>query len=351
MSQVKHIDNGYYLFRFWKRPIIALPATSSKHIKLIGISCFRNLTIKKALFSWAVRFFVVVGADLLLTEFVDPNQTPLLPYYFADWLDALRESLDMKSSQAVIIWPNHQDRGRVYVHLFSIAAHKQAFVKLSFNDYNDNCFLREFTTIETLSQHQIKTFSLPSIIQSGKYNNHRYLVFKQIPNAARPIKACLTSFPTECVREYGGLPYDIESQYLQTLEWWQNFWDLVNPELEFAKIVLSYKETPLRVCQVHGDLGLANMIWINNKLLIFDWETSDCHAPYLTDEISFYLHINQRYFEKKAHIGLRMFYHQYLLGRCQIYQHDIVMALAFLYSKKLSAAQKLVHYWHSLVFS
>lgn len=111
MSQVKRIDNGYYLFRFWKRPVIALPATSSKHIKLVGISCFRNLTIKKALFSWAISFFIVVGADSLLTEFVDPNQTPLLPYCFADWLNMIRKSLDMKSSQAAIIRPNHQDSG------------------------------------------------------------------------------------------------------------------------------------------------------------------------------------------------------------------------------------------------
>lgn len=95
------------------------------------------------------------------------------------------------------------------------------------------------------------------------------------------------------------------------------FWDLVNPEIEFAKIVLSYKMTPLRVCQAHGDLGLANMMLINDRLYIFNWEMSDCHAPYLTNEISFYLHLNQRYFEKKAYVGLQMFRNQYLLGRCQ----------------------------------
>ena len=351
MSKSNYItpSNGYLLVCFGGRPIMALPA-NSRQMKLAGISCYRNQTIRRAIFSWGMRLATMTGADILLFEHVDSSLEPLLPFNFADLLDSLRESLGNPSARAVIVWPPQPDRGRVYVHLLGLDGQLLAFVKLSLDTYNDDCLLREARTLDTLRAVGLQTFRVPSVIKAGFFHKHRYLILQPIPTDAKPVKVSLDAFPTQCVKEYAGATRIVDSEQLKEFIWWQRFWEVTKAESSFAQEVRYFQKSPLRVCRVHGDLGIINMMRVNGQLWIFDWEESCDRAPHMTDEIVFFLILNQRKFIAKPFVGLRAFTKRYLSGASQEYRQDVVMALAFLYGVNwnLMVMKKLVHYWDKL---
>ena len=340
-------SNGYLLYRFARKPVIAVPASSQK-LKLAGLKCYRGITIRRASFAWMARLLTRLRVDRLLTRPVDSSLSSLLPFSFQDWLDTLRKSMGAPSAEAVIVWPPQSDRGRIYIHLLDANARPLAFVKLALDTLNDEYLRSEAQTIEKLKALRLTSFRIPSLIKIGKWNGHCYCVFEPIPTDAKPVQSSWSSFPRDCVREYAGPVRTIGRQQLTKLDWWKNFWDVTPPESAFAQDVRKAQEQPIRVCRAHGDLGVMNMIGVDDQILIFDWEECCDDAPILTDELMFFLVLNQREFLAKPVVGLRKLNERYLSGASAQRRCDVVMALAFIRASDKPVATKILYNWEDL---
>ena len=337
-------SNGYLLFRFAGKPVIAVPA-SSQEIKLAGLKCYRGNTLRRASFAWMTRLLTRLGVDRLLTHSVDSSLTSLLPFNFQDLLDTLRQSMHDPSAEAVIVWPPQIDRGRIYIHLLDANARPLAFVKLALDASNDECLRSEAQTIEKLKALQLISFRIPSLMEIGKWNGHYFCIFEPIATDAKPVRPSWSSFPRDCVKEYAGQVRTISLQQLIELNWWKNFWEVTPPESAFAQDVQMAQEHPIRVCRAHGDLGIMNMIRVDDQILIFDWEECCDDAPILTDELMFFLALHQREFLAKPVVGLRKLSQQYLSGANAQRRCDVIMALAFIRASDKPVATKILDNW------
>jgi len=350
-SSLKHNrtsdSNGYLLFRFARKPVIAVPDSSQK-VKLAGLKCYRGITIRRASFAWMTRLLTRLRVDRLLTQPLDSSLSSLLPFNFQDWLDTLRQTMGAPSAEAVIIWPPQSDRGRIYVHLLDANARPLAFVKLSLDALNDDFLRNEAQTIEKLKALQLTSFHIPSLMETGKWNGHYYCVFEPIATDAKSVQSSWSSFPRDCVKEYAGQVRIIGLQQLTELNWWKNFWDVTPPESAFAQDVRMAQGHPIRVCRAHGDLGTMNMLRVDDQILIFDWEECCDDAPILTDELMFFLVLNQRKFLAKPVVGLRELNQRYLSGASAQRRCDVIMALTFIRASDKLVATKILYNWESL---
>jgi hypothetical protein len=337
-------SNGYLLFRFARKPVIAVPDSSQK-VKIAGLKCYRGITVRRASFAWMTRLLTRFRVDRVLTQPVDSSLSSLLPFNFQDWLDTLRQTLGTPSAEAVIVWPPQLDRGRIYVHLLDANARPLAFVKLALDALNDEYLRSEAQTIEKLKTLQLTSFRVPSLMEIGKWNGHYYCVFEPIATDAKPVQSSWNSFPRECVKEYAGQVRIIGLQQLTELNWWKNFWEVTPPESAFAQDVRMAQGHPIRVCRAHGDLGIMNMIHIDDQILIFDWEECCDDAPILTDELMFFLVLNQRKFLAQPVVGLRELNQRYLSGASPQRRCAVIMALAFIRASDKPVATKILDNW------
>ena len=350
-SSLKHNrtsdSNGYLLFRFARKPVIAVPDSSQK-VKLAGLKCYRGITIRRASFAWMTRLLTRLRVDRLLTQPLDSSLSSLLPFNFQDWLDTLRQTMGDPSAEAVIIWPPQSDRGRIYIHLLDANARPLAFVKLSLDALNDKFLRSEAQTIEKLKALQLTSFRIPSLMATGKWNGHYYCVFEPIATNAKSVQSSWSSYPRDCVKEYAGQVRIIGLQQLTELNWWKSFWEVTSPESAFAQDVRMAQGHPIRVCRAHGDFGTMNMIRVDDQILIFDWEECCDDAPILTDELMFFLVLNQRKFLAKPVVGLRELNQRYLSGASTQRRCDVIMALTFIRASDKLVATKILHNWESL---
>ena len=350
-SSLKHNrtsdSNGYLLFRFARKPVIAVPDSSQK-VKLAGLKCYRGITIRRASFAWMTRLLTRLRVDRLLTQPLDSSLSSLLPFNFQDWLDTLRQTMGAPSAEAVIVWPPQSDRGRIYVHLLDANARPLAFVKLSLDALNDDFLRNEAQTIEKLKALQLTSFHIPSLMETGKWNGHYYCVFEPIATDAKSVQSSWSSFPRDCVKEYAGQVRIIGVQQLTELDWWKSFWKVTSPESAFAQDVRIAQGHPIRVCRAHGDLGTMNMLRVDDQILIFDWEECCDDAPILTDELMFFLVLNQRKFLAKPVVGLRELNQRYLSGASAQRRCDVIMALTFIRASDKLVATKILYNWESL---
>jgi hypothetical protein len=338
---------SYRLVRLAKCPIIALPA-NSRQMKLAGLRCYQASSIKRTIFNWGMRLATMMGVDMLLSEYIDSSLEPLLPFNFADWLNSIGKFLGEPLANAVVVWPPQRDRGRVYVHLLNPDLKSIAFIKLSLNGYNDQLLQAEANALTELRTIGLQKFYIPSVLQKGSFQNFSYLILEPIPFNAKPVNLSWNNFPFDCVKEYAGTEQILQGKQLKDILWWKNFWENIEPESAFSQEVLSLHNLPLRVCRVHGDLIPANMVLVNSQLWIFDWEQSCTDGPKMTDEIIFFLAINQRQILSNPILGLRSFAARFLSQSSQEHRWNVVIALAFLHGAKMSAATKLVGHWDKL---
>jgi hypothetical protein len=294
------------------------------------------------------RLLTRLGVDRLLTHSVDSSLTSLLPFNFQDLLDTLRQSMHDPSAEAVIVWPPQIDRGRIYIHLLDANARPLAFVKLALNASNDEHLRSEAQTIEKLKALQLTSFRVPSLVEIGKWNGHCFCIFEPIAADAKPVQSSWSSFPRECVNEYAGQTRVIGLQQLTEINWWNNFWEVTPPESPFAQDVRIAQRHPIRVCRAHGDLGIMNMIRVDDQLLIFDWEECCDDAPILTDELMFFLVLNQREFLAKPVVGLRKLNERYLFGASTQRRCDVIMALTFIRASDKLVATNILDNWEAL---
>ena len=323
----------YRVYHYYGRPILATSAGSPYKLKMAW-KCYQGFTFKRAVVRWVMQIAVSLHADKILSSLVI-NPLKDRSFLVDSWLKQVKTELDVLAVLPVIIWPRQIQRGRVYIYLLSDNCESICFCKISFDDFNDACLLRELHSIRYLRHQHLQLCELPAVLVDGNWNGHKYIIEEPLimnalpsyPNIAKTVQRY-----RPCIEEYGGpvrLSAPIE---VKSFLWWHA---LKNSLLEPIKcfvselfdLICSCSGLPVR--RVHGDLGPHNIIEMADQLRIIDWEESSENGPILTDEIGYYICVTAKSMRRRPKEVLRKFGQLYLLGASHERVRDVMAALAF----------------------
>jgi len=342
----------YKVYYILGRRIIAVPAVP-QDLSLFGWKRYRARTPKRAMIRKFMQYVARLYLDrffykLVPSPFHNENSFP-----FEEWLDKIRTDLGLYNAHPVIIWPPQKNRGRVYVHLIQEDGRPLCFIKISFDERNAESSLKELRTLRLLSERTGQDWHIPSVLAEDTWNGYEYLITEPLPFDARPIEPSLESYPEECIQQIGGPVRVAEFREVETFPWWHQFCDIAKKSShvntfkeELQELIISNSGLP--VCQVHGDLGPANLAFSGDQLWIFDWEESTDIGPVLTDKIGFDLAVHTKKIRRQSDTVLKSFKNRYLNDPSPEKRRDVMAALAFRLKFEKPVTEIYVRNWANM---
>jgi len=263
----------HLIFYKKNKPIIAIPMNGGLKISLVSVSCLPSHTLIRKIFKIYMYFKVLIA-------YIGFVQYSAVEGILRTWFYSLEISTD--KLYPVFIWSLVEGRERYYVHLINEDGVKSYFVKITLKseDYllleNEKNKLQYFTNA--------KNFDVPSVISFVKNNSYCALITSYLDSSYTLYHPEDNIFPISLFKEISGNIQKVAISQLKILDKKEdnnNLWVFIN-RINKNNLVL--------VSNVHGDFGSEN-IFKNNKNMfyIIDWERSETIAPYLTDEIGYWL--------------------------------------------------------------
>lgn len=320
------------------------PATVRKQaVKRYRATTFRRFLVRQSAISAVACHLDKV---FFAKEELFSDTCPLIN--FDDWLDYVNRDILMDPTlYPVILWPPHDDRGRIYVHFVSPRGEPRAFAKFSLDDTNNRELAAESGMLASFQANCPRTFHVPDLLENGEFESKRFMIVGAIPDSAKTAPSRFEWFPRDVIDELRSMvPMRIcAGSSVEALPWWNRFRGLGESYWPFAAYLSSLPERLFRLTRVHGDFGPANIMTDGKKLWIVDWEQSTDLGPWLADEISFYLALNRKRILRSPFAARRAFACRYLGSDETGNGCDPLMALAFLAGAGLDTAQRLVQGW------
>lgn len=339
-------NKKYIIFKYKSRNIISIPYYN-KIIRNNGYKFYLGSTIRKKIIRIIIRLLTKFRLEYIISY---QSETPIpnhKNFEFETWLDKIKDDLNVHNLYAVVNFPSQIYRHRVYVNLLNEYGNSVAFAKLSLDDKNNIDLLNESKNIHELNKNRF-SFSMPNILIHDSFCGCEYLIFESFP-----IDSLLKDGKWETFKFYSNELYKYinEVKCISNLSWWDDFLNnatIKNKEFFLDDISL-LNNNLIETCLVHGDLHRGNTCLIENKVLLFDWESSCIDAPIMTDEIVFFLAEHQRmvsYNPKKVAIKIR---EHFIKGKDKITKLNVGMALAFLSTTKRQDAKDMIYYWKYII--
>lgn len=271
------------------RPIFAVPDGPTQ-LRLAGLARYQPYTFRRTLYRRGMGLAIRTQLDQMLCTKAGSPLGDSSPFIFAGWLEQIGAELDEPKVLPAIFWPTHQDRQRLYVHLFDERLNQIGFAKIAMDSNNAVLLQREAEVLRELARIKSNRFSVPRVISQGEFAGHQYLVAQPLPTDAVPLGSN-PAFPSECVKEYSGPVTTVPAHSVPTLSWWPTFVGQLRAidEPILAEIEQIAGQEPIEVARAHGDFGPANIVSTPDRLWIFDWEASSADAPAHADRLSFEL--------------------------------------------------------------
>lgn len=233
---------------------------------------------------------------------------------------------------------------RAYVFLVDEAGNARAFVKVSFDDENDSLLERESQALSELESLSLQRSYQPRILDGGVWSGHNYLAFETIPATSVPLVPSMEAFPEALVKEYAGDVFVGRSEEVAQLDWWRTFERRGRVVPEFYRYVHSTLSDGMALCRVHGDFGIHNMVAVDKRIWIFDWENSSRCAPCLTDRLRFWISLHERRIMRKPSALLGRFLQNNRVSSDD-WEARIAHALAYLHASGNETATQLIRCW------
>lgn len=248
------------------------------------------------------------------------------------WLENVAKNLEYNLLYASISFPPKTLENRFVALLVNEAGQSVGFAKVSRDNFKDDQIAVEIVGLEKMADLKPTSFSIPTVLDSGFYDNHHYLILKPIP------------FSTKRGGKSAGLDLERILHELASLStmrppfkcsWWHKVENHINSIEILVKQVEFAKENPIQTSISHGDFGPGNMVQSNGKNYLFDWEEYCNDAPRFTDWFFYLLPPTQlpRNVEKIE----RMYdtAYEYLINIYPEVTHwDMGLALLFLTTKR-----------------
>ena len=321
----------YRVYHIFGRPVLAVPANFQR-LRLNAWQRYQPFTLKRAMVRWFMHLSTMVYADRLFSRLVTNPLAFNDPNGFQVWLEQVCQKIGSPNAQPVIVWPPQKNRGRVYVHLINPDGLPVGFAKVSFDERNDEQLRTEASKLRSLSASKLTTCYTPEVLNEGIFQGRRYFVEEPLPDKTRPLPATPIFYPRSCVDEWGGCIWMAKPEEVEAFTWWRRVSQGVaeSSQAFFEELKRLIRIEPgLPVRQVHGDLGAANLVLVDGRLWVLDWEESASDGPELADEIGYDLSVHAKALKRRPEKELRRFFLQHLRGSSPEKRRDIMAAMAF----------------------
>lgn len=326
------------------RPRVALPAGPRK-LRLAVVRRLQPTTWKRRAFRSLVGAGVRLSFDRLLLRPSAPPLPESQGFALEDWLARMSKTLGVSDLAAGVLWPPQRERGRLYVHLLRQSGEAVGFAKVSLDQANDALLEHEAEALEQVRALALSRSRAPAVIELDSWQGHRHLVLEPVPEAARPVRVGLATYPQPWVVEYAGTPQRFEQRQVRELDWWGRFAAQVRDGDAFAHAASGAIEPGITVCRVHGDYGGHNLLRDHGPPWLLDWEHSHEHGPRRTDEVRLWLGLNQRRVLANPAGAVRRFRQWAFHNNDEQAKRDAIAALAFLHGVHIRAAGALIEHW------
>lgn len=338
----------YRVFRIRGKPVFATPV-SPRQLRLAGLARFQPFTAKRAIFRRLMRLSMLLGVDRFLAKSAASPIEPSADFDFEAWFDQARADLGEPGASAVVFWPTQRDRGRIYVHIFDQSIRPIGFAKVAFDQDNDQRLLTEAKTLTALQAQGLQECHVPAVLSAGWSHGHYYVILEPIPTTAQPLEATYNAYPGPCVEEFAGRPRTVQPDRLDRLAWWQQFCEANGDKCgAFVEQLRQMARNGVQVRRAHGDFGPANIVRVDGRLWVYDWEESCDDAPALTDEVSFYLGINFKKILADPLAALGKFAARHLRNVQPQRRTDVMLALAFRHTVGFKDASLFIEHWERI---
>ncbi len=333
----------YRLYEIAGRPVFAVPETP-RDMRVAALARFQASTLKRAVFRFAVRLGMLVGADFLLSRPVRLDNLPgMKDNILGQFLERWASLLGSGPIRGAVFWPPQPERGRIYVHLFS-HGRAVAFAKIALTPSEAVRIQNEGDVLRELARRSLpRELRIPRVIAQGEFNSATCLLMEALPlRFHQPSEP----FPISHIRELGPVRH-VGADTLSELSWWKRYAsNLTNADLTFhSELMAVCQDRTFAVCRAHGDLGPANMAHDGESFWLFDWEASAPDAPSHTDMLGLELAQDLPFTLAHPAARLRMLKAKHLAAATPHHRLAVMMALAFRHSVGLPDATALIRQW------
>jgi glycosyltransferase involved in cell wall biosynthesis len=337
-------EGDYYVYHYRGLPIIALPVVSDR-LRRAGVCRYPVYSFKRRIFRRLLQAAIFLRIDRFWSR-----RGPLPDNFTGNlnlpaFVKHLCQKLGTDQLFPVIHRPPQERRGRFYIHLLDRSGEPVAFVKVALDDFNNHQLERE---AEALARHQhgaLSRFKVPGLKGGGEFFGHRYIVLEPLPNGTTAVSLTWPILKKQ-FEEMAGAERVLSSAEIRRTEWWRRY------EAERDAYPQDFNEEcedavrrELRVCRVHGDLGVNNLARANGDLWVIDWEESSDFGPRRTDEIGHHISVHQKHIFRNPQMAARNFHSTFLKDATHEDRREVLAALAFLVSTGRDAAREIVRAW------
>ena len=314
----------YFVIKFRGQPVVAFSsAITLRDAWTLRKYAPRN-SLKRRVFSECIPIL------FLLKKLFKRASTDVVSAY----VEALLESVingagitELRKEKTMLAWPGESTRKRLYIHCLNHDGEPVAFAKIS-TESDEGCRRKVEKEKECLESF------------SGVANGvavPRLLGWQSTPDAC-----CL--LVSNCIGD--AVPYFGEWEvladglnHLMELEakeerfdridqedWWRRADELYPNAISYVRQLLA-GDGIWYSCPAHGDLGPANVLISNGKLLILDWEEFNLRAPVFSDRLVYWLSVKHDKIVSAPRVVLNE-----LLSEFEVSKTAILIALIYLSS-------------------
>lgn len=185
-------------------------------------------------------------------------------------------------------WPPDGYRNRAYVHLLDDHGRGLAFLKLA-TEADALALERERDALAALAGGSWP-LTTPPLLASGETGSTRWLLTGALPRVGRQTLKPRLAVPHGVIEEIRGEVRVVPRSGLDSLSWWAD----LQPRLDaapggFLQDLEDATAEGVQIGRGHGDFCAHNMVSVDGRIWVFDWEEYAPDAPIDQDVVTFRL--------------------------------------------------------------
>jgi glycosyltransferase involved in cell wall biosynthesis len=341
-------DGEFLTYHMLGKFALAMPMVD-RRMRQAALRRFPFYSLKRRVFRHLVRIAIFLNLDFIFSRRSATPHPLFATFDFSAWMELLKDQLHRHDIFPVIHAPVQAKRHRLYVHLLDQRGEPIAFTKLALDDLSNAQLHQELKMISLLSTSPPENFRVPALLCQGLFQGHRYIVVEPLPVGAQAASMnwdMLHSYLRELSSSETRV---LDINQLCATDWWQGFNEIAGHlSPQFIEELRSLIRDFLPVGHVHGDPGVNNLVRVDGKLWIIDWEGSSDVGPRRTDEIAHYLTSQQHRILRYPRTAIADFASMFLDRASVEGRRDVMAALAFLAAARVDSAWQIIRHWDEI---
>lgn len=318
---------------------MALPLDSSFSVLRAGCAAFPAFTLKRKIFKIAALIWAAVlwGARRVGL----PAGAPL-DSADAAVLARIKEACPQMAA-ATTIWSLVPGRQRIYVRVFDANANECAFAKVSRVEPGRSWLQVEATALHRYSE--ARNFTCPRVLTLNVSEADVLLLTSALPPGSTLRHPETSTFPRNIHAEIQSKVVQTPISSLRRHTWYHRGMAALaeNPRVA-SELAAIDDASPIALAPAHGDFGSENFyVDPAQRVYLIDWEHFCDAAPFLTDEVGFWIGKNHRAIQRGDSEVAGDFTKEFE----EHHDSDLLLALIFLSAFDITDASRLVSLWKS----